>query len=574
MKKLSVLLLFVSTITIAQTGTWTPLVNQSNNNNAGLMLLLSDGSVIVPTFPNGFVGNTWQKLTPDSAGSYVKGTWTDIAPMNDSRLDFGSQVLMDGRVFVAGGEYGSGKVSAEIYDPVLDTWTYTPTPVLHDVDSLMDCNTEILPDGRILISVAKVGTVYNGDSTVIYNPVSNTYIQGPNCLQLHDESTWVKLADGSILMPDDNGFTLTSERFIPSLNTWVADNNGPAPLFGLNDNEIGGGLLLPDGRAFILGGSGKTAYYIPSGNNTAGSWTAGPDIPMGCGAIDATASMMPNGKILCAVSPKSLPSIEYRDTTIYFEFDYTNNMFTQISRPEGGGDTTIIPCYTTNSLNLPDGNILFCERSSQYYVYTPFGSPLISGKPTVSNVKMIGCNSYQAFGTLFNGISEGSSYGDDAQMSTNYPIIQLKNNGNVYYARTHHWNSTGLQRGALVDSVFFEVPANLPNAIYSLSVIANGIPSAPYSFAFAGCITGIKEKEQQNAIYLYPNPASETVQIKNPGSDSGIVTIFNCMGKMVLQQNITPYSIQIDVSGLANGLYSVELRGNKSTRLQKLVIAK
>jgi len=464
MKKiLLLLLLLVSGVSIAQTGYWTPLINQSNNFNAGLMLLLSDGSVIVPT-NTGLVGKTWQKLTPDSTGSYVNGSWTDIAPMNDSRLDFGSQVLMDGRVFVAGGEYGTGKVSAEIYDPVLNTWTYTPTPVFHVMDSLMDCNTEILPDGKVLISVAKIGTVYNGDSTVIYDPVSNTYTQGPNCLQLHDESTWVKLADASILMPDDNGYTLTSERYIPSLNQWVADNNGPAPLFGVNDNEIGGGLLLPDRRAFILGGSGNTAYYVPTGNNTAGSWTAGPPIPMGCGAIDATVSMMANGKMLLAASPISLPSVEYRDTTVYFEFDYTSNTYTQITRPDGGGDTSILPCFVTNSLNLPDGTILFCQRSTQYYVYTPAGSPLASGKPTVSNVTMLTCSSFQANGTLFNGISEGSSYGDDAQMATNYPIIQLTNNGNVYYARSHNWNSTGVQRGSLADSVLFDVPANLPDS--------------------------------------------------------------------------------------------------------------
>ena len=48
--------------------------------------------------------------------------------MHDSRLYFSSQVLKDGRVFVAGGEYGSAtnKQTGEVYDPVANTWTLTP----------------------------------------------------------------------------------------------------------------------------------------------------------------------------------------------------------------------------------------------------------------------------------------------------------------------------------------------------------------------------------------------------------------------------------------------------------------
>jgi hypothetical protein len=48
-------------------------------------------------------------------------------------LYFASAVLGDGTVFVAGGEYNTGKadadiLTAQIYDPLSDTWTAIATP--------------------------------------------------------------------------------------------------------------------------------------------------------------------------------------------------------------------------------------------------------------------------------------------------------------------------------------------------------------------------------------------------------------------------------------------------------------
>src|ERR1017187_8588067 len=104
-------------------GTWTALKNQAPDSASGSgFQLLSDGSVICHMLAgsaDGF-GKVWDRLTPDAHGSYVNGTWSRIAPMNDSRIYFASQVLKDGRVFVAGGEYGSGGSFAELYDVVSD----------------------------------------------------------------------------------------------------------------------------------------------------------------------------------------------------------------------------------------------------------------------------------------------------------------------------------------------------------------------------------------------------------------------------------------------------------------------
>ena len=62
-------------------------------------------------------------------------------------------------------------------------------------------------------------------------------------------------------------------------------------------------------------------------------------------------------------------------------------------------------------------------QSSQLYVYTPSGSPQAAWKPTITSVVANG-NHYTLTGTQLNGLSAGASYGDDAEMDTNYPIIE------------------------------------------------------------------------------------------------------------------------------------------------------
>jgi len=91
-----------------------------------LMILMSDGTVICANNPSpssSSAGFVWYRLTPDPFGHYVEREWSDIAPMHDSRLYYSSRLLHDGRLFIAGGEYGTGGANAEICDPLTDLWT-------------------------------------------------------------------------------------------------------------------------------------------------------------------------------------------------------------------------------------------------------------------------------------------------------------------------------------------------------------------------------------------------------------------------------------------------------------------
>ncbi|HLX70422.1 MAG TPA: hypothetical protein VKV04_12415, partial [Verrucomicrobiae bacterium] len=91
--------------------------------------------------------------------------------------------------------------------------------------------------------------------------------------------------------------------------------------------------------------------------------------------------------------------------------------------------------------------------------------------------------SYHLTGFGLNGLSAGATYGDDAQMDSNFPLIRMSNSvGQVYYARTYGWTSTGVMTSNKVVTTEFALPASLPAGTYSLVTVANGIASDPVPF--------------------------------------------------------------------------------------------
>jgi len=74
--------------------TWTPLTNQPTFA-ASTALLLTDGTIMV----HDAGAQDWWKLTPDASGSYINGTWSQLAslPAGYSPLYYASAVLKDGR---------------------------------------------------------------------------------------------------------------------------------------------------------------------------------------------------------------------------------------------------------------------------------------------------------------------------------------------------------------------------------------------------------------------------------------------------------------------------------------------
>jgi hypothetical protein len=456
-------------------GTWTALTNLAPGP-IGTMILLSDGTVMAQ---NGDLNtpanrNQWYRLTPTSSGSYASGTWSNLASMSLPRLYYGSNVLPDGRVFVVGGEYTTSNTAVltntgEIYNPVTNSWSSIAN---FPQSQYGDDPTELLPDGRVLAGY------WNGAQTYIYNPSTNSWSSTGTKLRSDpsDEETWVKLPDDSILSYDvwtESGGTGHGQRYVPSSGTWVDTGNVPTTLSGGSafGFELGGAVRLPDGRIWFLGANSHTAFYTPSTN----SWTAGPSIPNNGsaqlqGADDAPVAMLPNGKVLLAVDHPV-----FNGPTNLYEFDPATNTYTNVTPSIAGLDLSQ-HAYSDRMLVLPTGQVLFTSGGNKLAVYTPDLSPNAAWLPAVSQISGgFGGTTFTLWGTQLNGISEGASYGDDAEMSTNYPLVRAQNTaGTIFYPRSFSWSSTGVATGNTIQDVDFTVPAR---GIYLVNAIASGIAS-------------------------------------------------------------------------------------------------
>ena len=458
--------------------------------NVSTMMLLSDGTVMCQN--NG--GTGWRRLVPDSSGNYSSGRWTnDINSMTYSRTYFASDMLQNGKVFVAGGELGSGSSYVEIYNPVANSWAdYGPAYF----GGMADADSVVLNDGQVLIAPQAASGSY-GNKTFTFDPSGGTFSGSISPVHSLSEDCWVKLADDSILTVDSDQSSygaLTAERYVPGTG-WVSAGTLPVSIWVPLPNggivaETGQGFLLPNGNAIFFGGNGHTAIY----QTASGTWIQGPDIPGGQVCADAPGAMMPNGKILLCVSsalsdnanPNS-PS-DWPSPISFYEYDYSIGSiggYTHLLGPDNASYTRSDQTYYCRMLVLPSGNVLFTDGGSQLYIFQTDSAPLAAGQPTINKVSWNSDASLHITGTLFDGISEGAAYGDDQQMATDFPIVRFTDgSGNVYYGRTHDWSSTSIKTGGQVMSTEVTVPdavLDFPNS-FSLQVIANGNASAAVTF--------------------------------------------------------------------------------------------
>ena len=504
-------------------------------------LLLTDGTVLVHdcNLPD------WWKLTPDITGSYTNGTWTQVASLpviggtQYAPLYHASAVLPDGRVIIMGGEYNGSNTEVwtnlgAIYDPLANTWTaVTPLSAMNVSNGggggvIGDAQSVVLANGTFML-----GSCCNNpavDASFNATNLSWTSTGSPSAGgDYQDEQNYTLLPSGKVLTVDiwtcnfgDCGSTdenpTNVELYTPSTGLWTTTGSTVTnnTLIGstlvdpwqCGNFEIGPAALRPDGSLVGFGGnSGCQALVTASGtsaaadpisiyNPTAGTWSAAPNVPAVCNSstgfpttnctlADAPAAVLPSGNILFAASGGYAAA----SGTSFFEF--TSATSSPANTPEQVASelefTSGNPSYLYNFLVLPNGHVLSADQSSVAEIYTPSVSPInASFKPTITSAPsaIYAGATYPIGGKQFNGLTQGAYYGDDAQASTNYPIVQITNvaTSHVFYARTFNHSTMSIASGTAA-STNFTVPENVETGPSNLVVIANGIASSPVSVA-------------------------------------------------------------------------------------------
>ena len=456
--------------------------------NLGTILLLTNGTVIAHE-ESDLTGNlatrNWYKLTPDINGSYINGTWSQIAPLPSGYgpLFFGSAVLPDGRVVVEGGEYnqyGSGFTAlGAIYNPVTNVWTNVNPP--SGWTGIGDASTVVLNNGTLMLANTSTR------QAALLNASTLTWTAtGSGKFDVNDEEGWTLLPSGKVLTVDAYVFQYQSngmnyELYDPTSGNWSVAGTTLVQLWDSAANcggqnnasfEVGPALLLPNGTVFATGsnacGPAHTAIY----HVAAGTWTIGPDFPNNLDIADGPAALEPNGKMLMMASP-----LIFNSPSTFFEWN--GSTLNQVPGPPNAPN---VPSYQGHLLLLPTGQIMYTDYTTDVEIFTPTGSNY-DWTPSVflTSASLYRGSSPVLFGSKFNGLSQANAYGDDFQNATNYPIVRFTNiaTNHVFYCRTHSHSTMAVGYSGFV-STHVDIPISIEPGPSYLEVVANGIPSPRY----------------------------------------------------------------------------------------------
>jgi hypothetical protein len=440
----------------------------------GVPILLTDGTILC----HSPLSRNWYKLTPTADGNYQNGTWSTMASMQTGYgpLYYASSVLADGRVVVIGGEYnldqgGVWTNKGAIYNPVTDSWTVLPAP--SGWNNVGDAQCQVMPDGTFMLCHIDDTQMALLDPTTM----QWTARSGAGKMDRFDEEGWVLLADGTIITTDAINAP-HAEKYIPWLDRWVSAGDTPDSLEDPGSQEIGPMVMTPDGKVFCFGATGHNAIYTPGASPTdPGSWVRAPDFPNIGGQLDIAdgpAVLLPNGRILSYASPGVFNAPSH-----FYEWD--GSALLEVANVPNSSSN---PSFVGNFLILPNGQILFTDLSSDVEIYTPANNiPNEAWRPTItaSPASVQKGLTYQITGTQFNGLSNGSGYGDDSTNNSNYPLVRIRNTatGHVFYCRTHDHSTMGVATGSAQVFTNFDVPDSLELGPSVVEVVCNGISSAP-----------------------------------------------------------------------------------------------
>jgi Kelch motif len=232
------------------TGTWAETGAMALARSHHSAVLLRDRRVLV-------VGGYGNSLRPTDVGEIydpATGTWARTAPTRALRWPFAAVSLGDGRVLVVGSmDEGRTQLSAVVYDPATDKWSRTANPVAPDC---LFARLVALANGSVL---AMCGTVYDTDKPFaeMYDPGQDRWAATSNPPRRLTGPA-VLLADGRVLVSDAKAGAL----YDPISATWLsAALPDPQTVPGQYNPDTT--TLLADGRVLLT--MGPTAFlYTPA----------------------------------------------------------------------------------------------------------------------------------------------------------------------------------------------------------------------------------------------------------------------------------------------------------------------
>jgi N-acetylneuraminic acid mutarotase len=183
------------------------------------------------------------------------GTWADTGDLNDQRQSHTATLLLDGRVLVVGGNGLSGPLaSAELYDPVTETWSLTQQ---HPSTKRRFHTATLLRNGKVLVAGGEDTANMGLKSAELYDPETDTWSDASPLSTGRFQHTATVLSDGTVLVAggvitSGSSATAPAALYDPETDTW----SDPDDLkVGRSSHTA---MLLLDHRVLVFGGVGSS----------------------------------------------------------------------------------------------------------------------------------------------------------------------------------------------------------------------------------------------------------------------------------------------------------------------------
>jgi N-acetylneuraminic acid mutarotase len=237
-----------------KTGEWSDVASMEMSRQSAGGALLQDGRVLVAGGSDGVsVIADAEVYDPDA------DVWVEVAPMSQIRKFHTATLLVDGKVLMAGGQTReSALASAEIYDPSDDSWT----PVADLARPRSGHSASLLRDGRVIViggsDLGASNVLGPETSAEIYDPVTDTWTLVTGDLRPRRGHASVTLGDGRVVVvggEDLVGLSISAvEVYDPVADSWQIVGSLP------DGRSLLALALLPDDSVLIVGGGTASGF--------------------------------------------------------------------------------------------------------------------------------------------------------------------------------------------------------------------------------------------------------------------------------------------------------------------------